>query len=300
MDDARLFVCARCRRQVLVCSRCDRGQRYCGARSPRAKRQLGAREHRPCGQRNLVPAPAALIQRTASMAPVPGMLASRTNESVGPTPTKQRLGALLLAPVLVHELNEAVALLKLNPIACHPRLPIFQLLGTIRGQLARWMSLVGNQVCPCPWRVPQRIQRRVPAPDTAVHRAVHRARRWALSQTPRLARQDPRPGHRRLRPGQAQCREPARPAREHRRPTCATLDHRHQPVPGPKVACRRRGPDLGRCDPRPTRAPRLPAQPERRIDAKTTTSPDPNRAPKLIIELPRRFAPTGVQFDRNR
>ena len=31
MDDARLFLCARCRRQVLICSRCDRGQQYCGA-----------------------------------------------------------------------------------------------------------------------------------------------------------------------------------------------------------------------------------------------------------------------------
>ena len=29
MDDARLFVCARCKRQVLICSRCDRGQEYC-------------------------------------------------------------------------------------------------------------------------------------------------------------------------------------------------------------------------------------------------------------------------------
>ena len=26
------FLCARCRRQVLICSRCDRGQQYCGAR----------------------------------------------------------------------------------------------------------------------------------------------------------------------------------------------------------------------------------------------------------------------------
>ena len=32
MDDARLFLCARCQRQVRVCSRCDRGQQYCGAR----------------------------------------------------------------------------------------------------------------------------------------------------------------------------------------------------------------------------------------------------------------------------
>ena len=28
----RLFLCARCQAQVLVCSQCDRGQRYCGAR----------------------------------------------------------------------------------------------------------------------------------------------------------------------------------------------------------------------------------------------------------------------------
>ena len=39
MDDARLFLCARCRRQVLICSRCDRGQHYCGARSGLARRE---------------------------------------------------------------------------------------------------------------------------------------------------------------------------------------------------------------------------------------------------------------------
>lgn len=32
MDDARLFLCARCQCQVRICSRCDRGQQYCGAR----------------------------------------------------------------------------------------------------------------------------------------------------------------------------------------------------------------------------------------------------------------------------
>ena len=32
MDDARLFLCARCRRQVLICSVCDRGQQYCNVR----------------------------------------------------------------------------------------------------------------------------------------------------------------------------------------------------------------------------------------------------------------------------
>ncbi|GAB4035745.1 MAG: hypothetical protein Fur0014_01760 [Rubrivivax sp.] len=35
---ARLFVCARCRAQVLLCSRCDRGQRYCGRTCSRASR----------------------------------------------------------------------------------------------------------------------------------------------------------------------------------------------------------------------------------------------------------------------
>ena len=112
---------------------------------PRAKWQLRARENRARGQRNLVPAATALIQRPALMAPVPGMLASGANEPVRPTPTKQRLGALLLTPVLVHELHQTVALLKLNPIPCHVRLPIFQPLGTIRTAVAHWMSLVRNQ-----------------------------------------------------------------------------------------------------------------------------------------------------------
>ena len=112
---------------------------------PDAKRQLRAGQDRARGQRNLVPAAPALIQRPALMAPVPGMLASGANEPVRPTPTKQRLRALLLGPLFVHELHEAVALLKLNPIARHRRLPIFQLLGTIRVRLAHWMSLVRNQ-----------------------------------------------------------------------------------------------------------------------------------------------------------
>jgi len=29
-NTARLFKCARCRAQVLICSRCDRGHIYCG------------------------------------------------------------------------------------------------------------------------------------------------------------------------------------------------------------------------------------------------------------------------------
>jgi hypothetical protein len=41
---ARLFVCARCRAQVLLCSHCDRGQRYCGRACSRTARQGSQRE----------------------------------------------------------------------------------------------------------------------------------------------------------------------------------------------------------------------------------------------------------------
>lgn len=36
---ARFFLCARCRSQVLVCRRCDRGQIYCGALCSEAARR---------------------------------------------------------------------------------------------------------------------------------------------------------------------------------------------------------------------------------------------------------------------
>ena len=86
---------------------------------------------------------------SALMATVPGMLASWAHEPVRPPPPKQRLGALLLAHVFVDELHQTVALLKLNPIACHRRLPTFQLLATIGDRLAHWMSLVRNQDLIC-------------------------------------------------------------------------------------------------------------------------------------------------------
>ena len=35
----RLIVCARCREQVLLCRRCDRGQQYCGVACSRAARR---------------------------------------------------------------------------------------------------------------------------------------------------------------------------------------------------------------------------------------------------------------------
>jgi len=41
---ARLFVCARCRTHVRLCSRCDRGQRYCGRTCSRAARHDSRRE----------------------------------------------------------------------------------------------------------------------------------------------------------------------------------------------------------------------------------------------------------------
>ena len=112
---------------------------------PRAQRQLRAVQDRARGQRHLVPTTATLIQGTALKAPVPGMLAPGAHEPVRPAPTKHRRNARLLGAILVHELRQAVAFLKLNPIPCHVRLPIFQLLGTIRARLAHWMSFVRNQ-----------------------------------------------------------------------------------------------------------------------------------------------------------
>jgi len=47
----RLFLCARCREQVVLCSRCDRGQRYCGqacADAVRRDRQRAAGQRYQC------------------------------------------------------------------------------------------------------------------------------------------------------------------------------------------------------------------------------------------------------------
>jgi hypothetical protein len=41
---ARLFLCVGCRVQVVVCSRCDRGNRYCSRACWRQKRDLARRE----------------------------------------------------------------------------------------------------------------------------------------------------------------------------------------------------------------------------------------------------------------
>ena len=40
----RLFLCARCRAQVVLCSRCDRGNRYCGSTCRRQARDAARRE----------------------------------------------------------------------------------------------------------------------------------------------------------------------------------------------------------------------------------------------------------------
>ena len=40
---ARFFLCGRCRAQVLICSHCDRGQIYCGARCAGAARRNSLR-----------------------------------------------------------------------------------------------------------------------------------------------------------------------------------------------------------------------------------------------------------------
>jgi hypothetical protein len=41
--DYRLFLCARCRRQVALCSDCDRGHRYCSAACSRTRRRESVR-----------------------------------------------------------------------------------------------------------------------------------------------------------------------------------------------------------------------------------------------------------------
>lgn len=40
---ARMFLCARCRAQVVICSHCDRGQRYCSPECARVVRQSSMR-----------------------------------------------------------------------------------------------------------------------------------------------------------------------------------------------------------------------------------------------------------------
>jgi hypothetical protein len=41
---ARLYLCARCRVQVILCSRCDRGNRYCGRQCGHQAREQARRE----------------------------------------------------------------------------------------------------------------------------------------------------------------------------------------------------------------------------------------------------------------
>ena len=43
-NTARLFHCARCRTQVLICRRCDRGNIYCGSRCSQQSRRDSLRE----------------------------------------------------------------------------------------------------------------------------------------------------------------------------------------------------------------------------------------------------------------
>lgn len=43
-NPARLFHCARCRRQVVICSHCDRGQIYCSAECAQSARRESLRQ----------------------------------------------------------------------------------------------------------------------------------------------------------------------------------------------------------------------------------------------------------------
>lgn len=50
---ARLFLCARCRDQVLLCSHCDRGQQYCGRACANASRRERRQDSAERYQRSL-------------------------------------------------------------------------------------------------------------------------------------------------------------------------------------------------------------------------------------------------------
>ena len=58
LPSARLYSCARCRALIMLCSRCDRGRRYCGPRCARAARRASLRragqqyQATPKGQRH--------------------------------------------------------------------------------------------------------------------------------------------------------------------------------------------------------------------------------------------------------
>ena len=43
MQPGRMFLCGRCRAQVVLCSRCDRGNMYCGAACSQARRRESVR-----------------------------------------------------------------------------------------------------------------------------------------------------------------------------------------------------------------------------------------------------------------
>jgi hypothetical protein len=43
-SSARLFNCARCQRQVVICSHCDRGNIYCAKRCSQSARPQSRRE----------------------------------------------------------------------------------------------------------------------------------------------------------------------------------------------------------------------------------------------------------------
>lgn len=53
LPSARLYPCARCRIQVLICRRCDRGQRYCTGSCAQAARSLAQRAARQRYQTSL-------------------------------------------------------------------------------------------------------------------------------------------------------------------------------------------------------------------------------------------------------
>ena len=67
-SSARLFNCARCRCQVVICSHCDRGNIYCGKRCSQTARRQSRRK--PVG---------VTRERTVAASPMPSASAAIAN-----------------------------------------------------------------------------------------------------------------------------------------------------------------------------------------------------------------------------
>ena len=84
-SSARLFNCARCRCQVVICSHCDRGNIYCGKRCSETARRQSQREGRSALPEN-APGPLRPCRTPAPLSPT----AKSESDASGFTPCPAR------------------------------------------------------------------------------------------------------------------------------------------------------------------------------------------------------------------